>query len=254
MTDLTAKTAIRGDVLHLVFIGFIGVATSILCGVAALPLLGIGQEPVTTSRIGHNVLPPYTHANAVSVPPETSPTNLDSAKVLPAFPRQDATISATSAVTGGEPTDEQPLPDGDASTTTSDTADVALIPDFSIIATRPTEISGSDHATTEPLAVAAPIIIPDASRSVPTAIIPAEERDQTPPDAEIRQNRPGKLERASPASNDKTAAQRVQNPRVHGHLLNPNAAFNQRVQKECGPITFPALRRHCMASFGIHHQ
>jgi hypothetical protein len=85
-------------------------------------------------------------------------------------------------------------------------------------------------------------------------MMPAEERDQVAPNAENRQNQPGKLDRASPISNDKTAAQMVQNPRVHGHLLGPNAAFRHRVQMECGPITFPALRRHCIASFGIHHR
>jgi hypothetical protein len=84
--------------------------------------------------------------------------------------------------------------------------------------------------------------------------LPAEERDQVVPDGEIRQNQPGKLDGPSAASNDKPAAQMVQNPRVHGRLLSPNAAFRRRVQMECGPITLPALRRHCMASFGIHYR
>jgi hypothetical protein len=26
------------------------------------------------------------------------------------------------------------------------------------------------------------------------------------------------------------------------------------VRLECGSITFPALRRHCIASFGIHYR
>jgi hypothetical protein len=85
-------------------------------------------------------------------------------------------------------------------------------------------------------------------------MIPVEERDQVPPNVGIRQNQPGKLDQASLASDDKTPAQMVQNPRVDGHLLSPNAAFRHRVQKECGPIIFPALRRHCIASFGIHYR
>jgi len=85
-------------------------------------------------------------------------------------------------------------------------------------------------------------------------MIPAEGRDQVAPNAEDRQNQPGKPERARSGSNHKTAAQIVQDPRVHGHLLSPNAAFQRRVQMECGPITFPALRRHCIASFGIHYR
>jgi hypothetical protein len=85
-------------------------------------------------------------------------------------------------------------------------------------------------------------------------MIPGEERDQVAPNTEDRQNQPGNLDRASPASNHEAAAQIVQNPRVDDHLLSPNAAFRRRVQMECGPITFPALRRHCIASFGIHYR
>jgi hypothetical protein len=84
-------------------------------------------------------------------------------------------------------------------------------------------------------------------------MIPAEERDQVPSNIEIRQNQPGKLDQASLASYDKTPTQIVQNNRVHGHLLGLNA-FRHRVQRECGPIIFPALRRHCMESFGIHYR
>jgi hypothetical protein len=132
--------------LHLVFIGLISAATIILFSVAAASLLGIGQEAPTKSRIGHSVLP-YTDANAASVPPETSSAWLDSATVLPAFPQQAAPIAETSVVAESEPAYEPPSSDRDASTTTSETADVALIPGLSAIATPSTEVSGSEHAT-----------------------------------------------------------------------------------------------------------
>ena len=249
MTDRRKKPEVRVDaLLHLVVIGLIGAVTIILFSVAAVSLLGIGREPPTDSRIGHSVLS-YTGANAASVPLETSLV-----KVLPAFPQQGTPTSETSGPSGEEPAHERPSPDSDASTTTPETADAALTPGVSAIETRSTEVSGSEHATAGPLPTADANTVPDISRSVPTVTIPAEERDQVVPNAEIRQNQPGKLDRASPASNDKPAAQIVQNPRVHGHLLSPNAAFRRRVQKECGPIIFPALRRHCMASFGIHYR
>jgi hypothetical protein len=254
MTDRRKKPEVRVDaLLHLVFFGLIGAVTIILFSVAAVSLLGIGQEPPTKSRIGHSVLP-YTDANAASVPPETSSTSLDSANVLPAFPQLAAPIAETSVVAGSEPAYDLPSSDRDASTTTSETADVAFIPGLSAIATPSTEVSGSEHATAGLVPAAEAHTIPDAFRSVPTAIIPAEERDQVPPDVGIRQNQPGKPDQASLASDDKTPAQMVQNPRVDGHLLSPNAAFRNRVQKECGPIIFPALRRHCIASFGIHYR
>jgi hypothetical protein len=239
--------------LHLVFIGLIAAATILLFSVAAVSFLDTGKEPLTTSRVGARVLP-HTDAKAASVQPETSPTILDSAKIPAPFQPQDAPISEMSGPSAVEPAHEPPPPDRDASTTTSESADAALTPGLSAIATRSTEVSGSEYPTTGPLPTANANTIPHISRSFPTVMIPAEERYQVLPNAEIRQNQRGQLDRASPASNDKTAAQIQQNPRVPGHLLGPNAAFRRRVQTECGPITFSALRRHCMASFGIHYR
>jgi hypothetical protein len=249
MADRRKKPAVRVEVLlHLVFFGLIGAVTITLFSVAAVSLLGIGREPPTDSRIGHSVLS-YTGANAASVPPETSLV-----KILPTFLQQGTPTSETSGPSGAEPAHEQPSPDRDASTTAPETADAALTPGVSAIETRSTEVIGSEHATAGPLLAADANVIPDASRGVPTVMVPAEERDQVPPDVEIRQNQPGKLDQASLGSDDKTAAQLSQNPRVDGHRLNPNAAFRRRVQKECGPIIFPALRRHCIASFGIQYR
>jgi hypothetical protein len=253
MIDRRMKPASRVEVvLHLVFIGLVGAATIILFSVAAVSFLDTGKAPPTTSRIGGSLLP-YADANAASVQPETSSTILDSAKI-PAFPLQGAPSSETSGPSGAEPAHERPSPDRDASTTTSEAADAALTPGVSAIATRSTEVSGSEHATAGPLPTADPNTIPDISRSVPTVMIPAEERDQVVPNAEDRQNQPGKLDRASPGTNDKMVAPIAQNPRVHRHILGPNAAFRRRLQVECGPITFPALRRHCIASFGIYYR
>jgi hypothetical protein len=255
MTDRGKKPEVGVDVLlHLVVIGCTGAAMIILFSVAAASLLCIGKEPPTKSRIGLSVLP-YADANAASLPPETSHPSLDSAATSAAFPPQGTPTSEMSVITGEEPAYERPSPERDPSTTTSETADVAVIPGLSTIATRSTEVSGSDHPTAVPLPVGDANSIPDAPQSVPTVMIPAEERDQVTPNVEIRQNQPGKLDQASPSLDKKTPAQIVQNNRVHGHLVSPNAAaFRYRVQKECGPIIFPALRRHCMASFGVHHR
>jgi hypothetical protein len=253
MIDRRMKPASRVDVvLHLVFIGLIGAATIILFSVAAVSFLETGNEPLTTSRIGGR-LRPYSDANAASVQPETSSTILDSAKI-PALPLQGAPSSETSGSSRAEPAHERPSPDRAASTTTSEAATAALTPGVSVIATRSTEVSGSEHATAGPKPTADANTLPDISRSVPTGMIPAEERDRVAPNVEDRQNQPGKLDRVSPASNDKMAAPIAQNPRVHGHILGSNAAFQRRVQVECGPITFPALRRHCIASFGINYR
>jgi hypothetical protein len=252
MTDRRREPPIRvGVLLHLVFIGLIAAATVLLFSVAAVSFLDIGKEPLTTSRISASVLP-STDAKAASVLPEISSTILGSAQIPAAFEPQGTPSYETSGPSEVEPAHEPPSPARDASTSTSETADAALTPGISAIATRSTEVSASEHPTAGPLPTADVNTIPDASRSAPTVTLPAEERYQVPPNAEIRQSQPGKLGRASPASNGKTVAQILQNPRVQGHLPTSNAAFRRRVQIECGPITFPALRRHCMASFGIH--
>jgi hypothetical protein len=225
--------------LHLVFIGMIAAATILLFSVAAVSFLDTGGEPLPTSRIGASVLP-SNDAKAASVQPEISSTRLDSAKIPSAFEPQGAPTSETSGPSGVEPAHEPPSPDLDASTTISETADAALTPGISAIATPFTEVSASEQPTAGPLPTADANTIADISRSVLTVMLPAEERYQVPPNAEIRQNQPGKLDRASPASNDRTAARIRQNSRAPGHLLGPSAAFQRRVQMECGPITFSA--------------
>lgn len=154
MIDRRKKPAVRLDVLlHLAFIGLIGAATIILFSVAAGSFLETGKEPLTTARIGDSV-PSYIDTNAASVQPETSSTILDSAKIPAAFPPQGAPTSETSGPSGAEPAHERPSPDRDASPTTSGTADAALTPGVSAIATRSTEVSGSEHATAGPLPTA----------------------------------------------------------------------------------------------------
>jgi hypothetical protein len=182
--------------LHLVFIGLVAAGTILLFSVAAVSFLDIGKEPLATSRIGARAVP-STDAKAASALPEISSTQLDSAKIPEAFEPRGAPSSETSGPSGIEPA-QRPLPDRDATTTRSETADAALIPDVYAIATRSTEASGSEHLT---------------AGALPTA------------DA-------NKFVRPSPASNDKTAAQ---NPRVQGHLLRPNSAFRRRVQTEVVP-------------------
>jgi len=80
--------------------------------------------------------------------------------------------------------------------------------------------------------------------------IPDEGRDQVSHNVEIQQNQPAMLDRDGIDS----GAQKVQDQRVNRDLLSPNAAFRYRVQKECGPIIFPELYRHCVASFGVHYR
>src|SRR5260370_3095768 len=254
MKDRSKKALVTVDTLcHLASIGLVGAATIILFGVASVSLLGTGKEPPTGSRIGGVFQ--YTDGDAKPIPaPPYSPT-LDSAKILPVVPPQRASTSETPQVSGGKPGFELPSPDPDASTSASQARDAALIPGPAITKTESTEVSGSDESAERPPIADEVSATPDAySRLIVPSEIPNEPRDQPSSNFEMQQNPPAMLGQHTVASDEKVPAQKGQNQRVHRDLPSPNAALRNRVQKECGPIVFPALHRHCVASFGIHYR
>ena len=107
--------------------------------------------------------------------------------------------------------------------------------------------------TTELLPIADEVnATPATSRGTVPTEIPNERLDQKSLNVQIQQNQPAKLDQDDAASDENAPAQKMQDQRVNRHLLSPNAAFRDRVQKECGPIIFPELHRHCVASFGVH--
>jgi hypothetical protein len=253
MTDRSKKAVVTVDmVLHLVSIGFVGAATVILFSVASVSLLGPGKEPLTGCRIGDAVFR-CTNGNAAPIPAQTYSPTLELAKILSASPPQGASISEAPEVRGAKPGFELPSPDHDASTTISEARDAALRPGALITQTQSTEVSGSEQAATERLLIADEVnATPDTSRGTVPTEIPNERVDQISRSVEIKQNQPTKLDQDDAAPEENARAQKVQDQRVNRHLLSPNAAFRYRVQKECGPIIFPALHRHCVASFGVH--
>jgi hypothetical protein len=108
------------------------------------------------------------------------------------------------------------------------------------------EGSGSDQVITEPQPLADEVSAKsDVARIGRPAEIPEERRDD---DRIFLTNPPDKLQGENPPSH------RRQNLPIHRQLLSADAALRARVQKECGPIVFPALRRHCVATFGIQHR
>jgi hypothetical protein len=117
------------------------------------------------------------------------------------------------------------------------------------------EISGPESAAAEGRPIVDDVsAIPDASRQTVPSEIPDEGRGEVSRAVEIQQDQPAHLDLYDLPTEREAPAQKVQNQRVHRHLLSSNAAFRSRVQKECGSIIFPALRRHCVASFGIHYR
>jgi hypothetical protein len=140
---------------------------------------------------------------------------LELAKIPPAFPPQGASTPETSEVRGARPGVEPASPDDNASAATWESPDAALTRSASVTKTQSTEVSGSPEAA--------------------TVHRPLADEVSAIPDTSVR-----------------TALGEISG--VNRHLLGPSAALRYRVQKECGPIIFPALYRHCVASFGVHYR
>jgi hypothetical protein len=210
-----------GVCLHLVFVGLVAAATVMMFSIASVSLLYC-KGPITRSRIGSTSLP-YNDPHAGAISAEPSPPILDSPKVLSAA-AQIPSIDETTELTGAKPSIEPPAYRRDVSATPSETPDTFAVWNPSGSDTiRPTEADGSGPLAREPL------------RTAEASVTPANPLQ-------------GNL-----IWDEKGSAQKVQNKRVYRHPATPDAALQTRVQKECGPIIFPALRRHCIASFGVPH-
>lgn len=239
-----------GVLLHLVFIGVIGAATVIMLGVASVSLLD-SKGSSTSSRISSAILP-LTDPSAEAISSEASLPILHSPKSLPAASPPSALIDETSGLTETTPSFEPPAHLSDANAVPSETSDpLPARHPFSIDTIRPTEVERSETPR-EALTPAEASVTPDVAASPPSLKFPAEKGDRIRGEDEIQQHQPANSVQGDLLLDDKALAQKVQNKGVHRHPGNPNTVLQSRVQKECGPIIFPALRRHCIASFGMH--
>jgi len=250
-----------GVCLHLAFVGLVAAATVMMFSIASVSLLYC-KGPITRSRIGSTSLP-YNDPHAGAISAEPSPPILDSPKVLSAA-AQIPSIDETTELTGAKPSIEPPAYRRDVSATPSETPDTFAVWNPSGSDTiRPTEADGSGPLAREPLRPAeASVKTPDAfavwNPSGSDTIRPTEADGSGPLAREPLRPAEASVTPANPLQgnliwDEKGSAQKVQNKRVYRHPATPDAALQTRVQKECGPIIFPALRRHCIASFGVPH-
>jgi hypothetical protein len=246
-SDRRAATA--GLLLHLVFFGLIGATTVILFAVASVAFLTVGNNPIMASCIDNRVLPPADPSLERSSEQYSSPKP-DLAEMHPAFAAQPASNAEASEMAGAKASLELPSSDRTVSTTT----EPLQIGDRSGGPTQSTEARGSEPIPLEPLLVPDTSVIPETGPSVASVTTPAEVRDQIPREVEFQRGQPTKLDQDNLASDEKALAQQVQNQRVPHKPVTQNADLRNRVQKECGSIIFPALRRHCVASFGVPYR
>jgi hypothetical protein len=221
-----------------------GAATVIMFSIASVSLL-YTERSSTGSRVGGTVLP-HTDPNAAAILGQAYSPTLYSPKALAAAPPPSALVDEASESTGAKPSFEPPAHLRDLSAVPSETPDRSAQHPSSTDTIRPTEIDGFEPLAREPL--------PSAEASAPTLTIPVEKRDQIRGEHEFQQHQPANAVQSNLILDEIAPAQKVQNKGAHRRPANPNTALQTRVQKECGPITFPALRRHCIASFGMYRR
>jgi hypothetical protein len=246
--------AVTAGVLPLVSIGLVGAATIVLFAAASVSLLGIGKAPLTGSDVAVGTLN-VTDTNIPAVPaPTYSPTS-DTGRSLPAFLPRRVSTSEPPEAGSAKPGLELPSSDRGASTTTAETGGAVLMRGVPIKKTHSIEVSGPEAAAVEGRPIADEVsAIPDGSRpTVPSEILD-EARGEVSHTVQIQQGQPANTDEDNLPTEQKVPAQKGQNQPVHRHLVSSNAAFRSRVQRECGSIIFPALRRHCVASFGTHYR
>jgi hypothetical protein len=236
VTGSNKKAAVTaGIIFDLASLGLVGAVTIMLFGFASVPLLGSG-EPVNGFRIGDSVFR-YDDGNALFLAPTYSPT-LDLSTFLPAFPTRGLSRPHRFDQMGAKPDFVLPLSDHGASITPSHFTEVS-VPEQPVADRRP----AADDVRTMPDAL---------PRSVPTEI-PDEGHHSASADIEFQQQ-PATLDQHNLALDARTPAPKLQNRRGNTRLMGSDPSFRDRVHKECGPIIFPALYRHCVASFGVHYR
>jgi len=214
-----------GTLLYLVSVGLIGAAAIFAFSVASVSLLNIPNESFAGCCRSDNVFQ-YTRGNATAVPDQSGSQILDAAKIFPTFPARRSSTSEPTAATEAEP--------GPRNTKNE------LM-----------EGSGSEEVT-ERRPIAGEIGA-SADTANMTSHIRDTKRDEQPPSIAVQHHQLIEHPEDDVGSDAKRPVQKFSNRSVIPQLLGADAAFRYRVQKECGPIIFPKLYRHCVASFGRHY-
>ena len=215
-----------GMIWYLVSLGLIAVAIIVVFAIASFSSLygGKGIDPRAGAADREEVssirpdLPPANEETAAPVKPDTSPPPPDASALLAPSP-----LPSAEAV-------EAPMPEAG-----------------------PLQPAGQPSSPGEAALQAKPEAAPEDA--TPTPSPPGELPGQLFRDFAIRQRH----QQATPdpvtvAPIPKSAAPSARDRQSYEYRLRTNTDFrNSRVKKECGPITDPALHRHCVASFNIHY-
>ena len=246
LTERSKRSPETSGVLHLVAFGLAAAATITPFTVASVSLFGDGQEPHASSQSDRHGFR-YTDDKPAPFSPQTYSPSSASATLPLAAPAQAASSSEIPAASDSRPGLE--LPSYDARLVLEARPELE---GSAITKSQSAQVSGSEQPDIEgrpfgdelsaaagPFRQPAPVENPDdeISRNL------LNQRDE-----------PAKFHQNNAPSDAEAPPMGVQKQSLHLQLVDPNSAFRARVQKECGPITFPALYRHCVASFRVRHR
>src|SRR5215472_2354044 len=252
MSDRSNGSSDISGILHLISFGFVGAATVAVFSVAAVSLLGIGKVPLASSG-GASVFRD-ADLNVAPIPIQTYWPTLALPKLPLAGPAQAQSTPKPPAVSDPKPALERPSLDDNADTVTSGTTRELRDPP-PITNTQSTEVNRSEPSVTERRPIGDQVSgAPDLLQQTERDEGPDDPRDHVLRTIEIQRDQSAKLDLDDLTSDRKTPPHNAQRQRADLHLLDPGAAFRSRVRKECGSIIFPALYRHCVASFGAHYR
>jgi hypothetical protein len=252
MSDRSKGPSGTSGILHLISFWLAGAATVTAFSVAAVSLLGLGKVPLASSG-GASVFRD-ADLNVAPIPVQTYWPTLASAKLPLASTAQAQSTREPPEVSDPKPALEQPSLDDDASTLTSGTARELAGPP-PITNTQSTEVNGSEPSVTERRSIGDQVsAAPDLLQQTERDESPDDTRDQVLRNIEMQRNQPADLDQDDLPSDRQVPPQNAQRQRADLHPIGPTAAFRSRVRKECGSIIFPALYRHCVASFGAHYR
>lgn len=212
------------------------------------------QNPPLSDTSGEHA---GTKSNSMPASPDSAATAAIQ-DTSPASPRRD---QSTDEAHPSEPSVSQqpaakPLPlAGEVSAIVEETSHASPTEGSPTVEAHPPELSISQQPFAEPLPVAGEVNLTSAASgsTIPAVQIPDEEGDRLFRDFQIEHAQHTRPDQTNIALHETAPGGQVQNRRSYDHLSH-NADFRSRVRRECGPITDPELRRHCIASFSTHYQ
>jgi hypothetical protein len=243
-------------ILYLVPFGVVAAGIVISFGSICFLLLATSRETLVGSRIGearvvvdHSCSPsPNTDRPATRIAAQAdSPSSVELKILIPSAAR-DLTTSDMQLEGFISYWNFGTQPDRELSPTIRESQDASPTQFAPTDEVPPARIGEPQHVTIPAMPMAEPVSVSPSASSTPSLAVPIVEKDRE------QDPRPPGLDQAAMATQDPALANPGQSERSGEHALSSKAAFQDRVRKECGPISDRELHYQCILSFRFHYR